>query len=362
MSSAAATTTAAPTTVPSSGPTSSSNSSAATATTFTTKRINRKSTTMISWLNHFSGAMATMGATFVSNPFEVVKTRMQLQGELKKQAAFGKEARSVKTYRNPFHGMMIIYGNEGMRGVQKGIIPALAYQAVMNGTRLGFYQPFKEMLCELEVFKAHPFIASVFAGASSGALGAFIGSPFFLVKTQLQSQSLSSLKTPGKIAVGTQYAHKGMADAFRTIYQRGGIAGLYQGYRAAMTRVAIGSSVQLSSYDAIKRNVLAWGLFEKDSFPVHFFSSFLTGFVVVCFMNPFDVMSTRMYNQKIGPNGKGELYSSMVDCARKIVKHEGPLSFYKGITAHYMRLGPHTLLTFVFWEQLKKIISYAENQ
>ena len=44
----------------------------------------------------------------------------------------------------------------------------------------------------------------------------------------------------------------------------------------------------------------------------------------------------------------------MLDCARKIVTQEGPLGFYKGVLPHYLRLGPHTILTFVFWEQLKQ--------
>ncbi len=35
------------------------------------------------------------------------------------------------------------------------------------------------------------------------------------------------------------------------------------------------------------------------------------------------------------------------------------MGFYKGWLAHYARLGPHTILTFVFWEQIKK--KAAEN-
>jgi hypothetical protein len=38
-------------------------------------------------------------------------------------------------------------------------------------------------------------------------------------------------------------------------------------------------------------------------------------------------------------------------------------SFYKGVVAHYLRLGPHTVLTFVFWERLKILFAkYAAGE
>ena len=33
---------------------------------------------------------------------------------------------------------------------------------------------------------------------------------------------------------------------------------------------------------------------------------------------------------------------------------QGPLAFYKGYVPAFVRLGPHTVLTFIFLEQLKK--------
>ena len=41
-------------------------------------------------------------------------------------------------------------------------------------------------------------------------------------------------------------------------------------------------------------------------------------------MNPFDVISTRIYNQPV-VNNRGHLYSGVVDCAVKIVRTEGLL-------------------------------------
>ena len=71
-------------------------------------------------------------------------------------------------------------------------------------------------------------------------------------------------------------------------------------------------------------------------------------------MSPFDVVSTRLYSQEV-VKGKGVLYTGVLDCFRKTVAVEGFFGLYKGWTAQYFRLGPHTIMTFVLWEQLKNL-------
>jgi solute carrier family 25 protein 34/35 len=53
----------------------------------------------------------------VSNPAEVAKTRLQLQGELAK-------AGTEKVYKNAFDVIGKTYKNEGIRGMQRGLGPA----------------------------------------------------------------------------------------------------------------------------------------------------------------------------------------------------------------------------------------------
>lgn len=77
------------------------------------------------------GGLAACGACLFSNPFDVIKTRMQLQGELR---ARGHHA---IFYKNVFHGGWVIFKNEGIRGIQKGLSTALIMHSVRNSTRLG---------------------------------------------------------------------------------------------------------------------------------------------------------------------------------------------------------------------------------
>jgi solute carrier family 25 protein 34/35 len=112
------------------------------------------------------GAIATCGASTFSNPFEVVKTRLQLQGELK----------TASPYRGATHAFWTILRTEGLRGIQRGLIPGYSYQFIMNGARFGTYEPLKK------IFGDHGPVLLI-AGALSGSFGAFLASPLFLIKT-----------------------------------------------------------------------------------------------------------------------------------------------------------------------------------
>lgn len=116
----------------------------------------------------------------------------------------------------------------------------------------------------------------------------------------------------------------------------------------------VGSGAQLSSYESCKRLVKKYFGFE-DGAPLHLASALGAGLVVTTAMNPFDVVSTRLYTQQVGENAHYRTgWRGPLDCISKIAKTEGALGFYKGWSAHYMRLGPHTVFTFMFLEQAKK--------
>lgn len=44
-----------------------------------------------------------------------------------------------------------------------------------------------------------------------------------------------------------------------------------------------------------------------------------------------------------------------IDCLVKTVKNEGFFSLWKGFTPYFLRLGPHTIITFIALEQLNKV-------
>ena len=52
-------------------------------------------------------------------------------------------------------------------------------------------------------------------------------------------------------------------------------------------------------------------------------------------------------------SGRGLLYRGYADCVLSILRSEGPRGFYKGVTASWLRVGPHSVLNMSFWSYLK---------
>ena len=125
----------------------------------------------------------------------------------------------------------------------------------------------------------------------------------------------------------------------------------------ALARVMVGSSVQLSTFSTAKEKIAEKDFFNKGSWLIPASASMISSIAVVTCMTPFDVVSTRLYNQGTSASGKGLLYNGFVDCFIKISKQEGLTGFFKGVGPHYFRIGPHTILSLLFWDQLKKLSS-----
>ncbi|SCZ99560.1 BZ3500_MvSof-1268-A1-R1_Chr3-1g06099 [Microbotryum saponariae] len=355
-----------------------------------------------------SGALAACTAVTVTNPAEVMKTRLQLDGELGgKASALGAvsarstqagsttkagipdlkalpqdvlkpsgpgAAKAVKVYSGPIDAFQKTWKYEGIRGVQRGLGAAVSrglcgcrfgerysfsaslyqytYQIALNGSRLGFYEPLRTSINSVVGYRPDQVVTwtSLMAGASSGVIGAIFGNPLFLVKARMQAYSAFN-------PVGAQHHYPSVAHAFRKIIRDEGPKGLVRGMDAAMLRTAMGSSVQLPAYNFAKVNLAEHGV--KDGWMMYLLASTFSGSCVCAVMQPADTALTRMYNQSpnsLGPDGKprGLLYKNPIDCLYKTWKAEGIRGLYKGTTAHLMRVAPHTIVTLVANEQFSR--------
>lgn len=119
------------------------------------------------------GASACCLACVFTNPLEVVKTRLQLQGELQ----------APGTYPRPYRGFVssvaAVARADGLWGLQKGLAAGLLYQGLMNSVRFYCYS----LACQAGLTQQPG--GTVVAGAVAGALGAFVGSPAYLVSVLL---------------------------------------------------------------------------------------------------------------------------------------------------------------------------------
>lgn len=115
------------------------------------------------------GASACCLACVFTNPLEVVKTRLQLQGELQAPGTYPRH------YRGLVASVAAVAREDGLCGLQKGLAAGLLYQGLMNGVRFYCYS----LACQAGITQQPG--GTVVAGAVAGALGAFVGSPAYLV-------------------------------------------------------------------------------------------------------------------------------------------------------------------------------------
>lgn len=281
-------------------------------------------------------------ATVLSNPFEVVKTRMQVQNELVSRAS----AQHIQglIYRNAFQAMGRMVKEEGLLSIQKGLCPSICSQVLITGVRFGSFPTMRGLLTDLQVSGATPI-----AGMLCGVLGISLGMPFYLLKCQMQAQSDAGHRSLGVVH---RARYTSMAAGFRSILAEGGAASLWRGVDAAMMRVAIGSAAQLSTYHLAMENLLHNFPSLKDQrIACSFFSSLLAGVAIVTANHPFDVVTTRMCNQ----DATARAYASTFACLRLTLAAEGLSGLYKGAFANWCRAGPHTTCCFVFLETFKQV-------
>lgn len=85
------------------------------------------------------------------------------------------------------------------------------------------------------------------------------------------------------------------------------------------------------------------------------------GFVEVCIMHPLDLIKTRLQLQtsKVGSRADPNYYYGVVDCMKKMYKHEGLFSFWKGILPPILAETPKRAVKFFCFEQYKKMFMFG---
>lgn len=289
------------------------------------------------------GALMAIGCV---HPIDVVKTRQQFQGEAASSS-------SSRRYASVLRSIYTIGQKEGLRGLYRGLSAAACLQVSVTGVRFGVYDVAKRRLGSSHTATAPNHLANFLTAMLSGAIGACVGSPFFRLKTQMQT--LSSVK---ELQVGYQNKQTGLVGAARQIISVEGVAGLYRGVDAMVMRVSMYSAVQLSVYDGVKDVLTRRSSLEGVA--LHAASSTITAVFAVTAMQPFDFVAARCMNQPSHPTtGRPLYYAGPADCFRQTVRTEGVLGLFKGGSANFMRMCPYTVLCFVFIEQLRSVAQQA---
>ncbi|XP_076459736.1 mitochondrial dicarboxylate carrier-like [Babylonia areolata] len=269
----------------------------------------------------YFGGLASAGAACCTHPLDLLKVHLQTQ-----------QKENIGLIRM---GVRVVKG-DGILGLYNGLSASILRQLTYSMTRFAMYETAKKHLTADG--SAMPFYQKVLVAGVSGATGGFVGTPPDMVNVRMQND----IKLPKEQRRNYKHAIDGL---YRVIKEEGPIKS-FNGASMASSRAVLVTIGQLACYDQIKSLMMKTGVFE-DNIVLHLTCSTMAGTIATLMTMPLDVMKTRMMNAAPGQ------YSSLMHCAMDIAKN-GPMGFFKGFLPAFVRLGPHTVLTFIFFEQIRQ--------
>ena len=309
------------------------------------------------WKGFAEGGMASMIAGFATHPLDLIKVRMQLQGEATASpvlayAIDGRRAHAAAVaprQPGPFSVGLSVARSEGMQALYSGVSATVLRQFLYSSTRLGLYEYLKNEWRDPTQHQGSGLSLSkkVTAALVAGASGAVVGNPADLAMVRMQAD--------GRLPFQERRNYTGVGNALVRMVKQDGVMSLWTGSAPTVTRAMLVTAAQLATYDQIKDTVTEYHL-VPEGLATQVVASCGAGVLASVASNPIDVVKTRVMNMKVAAGGTPP-YKSALDCAVKTVRAEGPMALYKGFIPTVTRQGPFAIIMFLSLEQIKNVMA-----
>ncbi|XP_012624963.1 mitochondrial glutamate carrier 1 [Microcebus murinus] len=276
------------------------------------------------------GIAGLIGVTCVF-PIDLAKTRLQNQQNGQRMYSSMSDC-LIKTIRS-----------EGYFGMYRGAAVNLTLVTPEKAIKLAANDFFRHQLSKDGQKLTLP--KEMLAGCGAGTCQVIVTTPMEMLKIQLQDagriaaqRKILAAQSGAPASVEAPAAPRPTATQLtRDLLRSRGIAGLYKGLGATLLRDVPFSIV----YFPLFANLNQLGRpasEEKSPFYVSFLAGCAAGSAAAVAVNPCDVVKTRLQSLQRGVNE--DTYSGFLDCARKILRHEGPSAFLKGAYCRALVIAP----------------------
>ncbi|KAK8213165.1 mitochondrial FAD carrier protein flx1 [Zalaria obscura] len=275
-----------------------------------------------------AGFSAGIISTLVVHPFDVIKTRLQV--DQSSRSHLGDSLRIIRS----------IASNEGSyTAFYRGLMPNMVGNSVSWALYFLWYGNIKDSIRSYRGHTDGPLtsIDYFLASGASGILTAVCTNPIWVIKTRMLST--------GRNAPG---AYRSISHGASQIWASEGVKGFYRGLIPSLFGVSHGA-IQFMAYEQLKNH---WAITRggKDNLTNLDFlllsaaSKMFAGSITY----PYQVVRARL--QTYDANAK---YLNARDVVRQVFKKEGIAGFYKGLGPNIVRVLPSTCVTFLVYENTK---------
>lgn len=267
------------------------------------------------WLG---GASACLAVT-ITHPIDQTKIRSQ----------------TLRTQQSIFQIAKGTIAAGGVRNLWTGVSASLLRQCTYGTIRFGVYNWLKNgEKGPIPIWKL------MTNGAIAGLAAGIAGSPAELVLVRMCADGI---KPPHD-----RFNYSNPIQALRVIAQQEGLSRMFRGGSATALRSVVLNATQLPGYDMTKKALLKTPYFHDNAL-THLTSAVCAGTVAVTICAPIDVMKSRMQSTAARE-------TPIVTLVRNSIRQEGMKVLFKGWVPAVLRMTPNTVLTFMFYEQIKKTL------
>jgi solute carrier family 25 oxoglutarate transporter 11 len=274
-------------------------------------------------------ATAGCGASLCVHPLDVLRINLQI------------DQSGAKVYKGTFDCMVRIFRKGGVSGLYSGLGAGMLRQITYGMPRMALVPILYDAMRE-EPGATLSLGQMLFCGALAGGTASIIGVPSEVALVRMSGDQKLSVDDPAR------RNYKTVFDALSRIMREEGVRSLWSGGIPTVTRAVLLNMGQMPVASAAK------SFFSINSdlsgIPLKFVSAMCASVTAVGFSCPADVVKSRLQNMRPGE------YSGALDCTRKMVATEGPLSLYKGYVPAFIKLAPHTVISFIILDSLSQLI------
>lgn len=286
-----------------------------------------------------AGFSAGVVSTLAVHPFDVVKTRLQLEQHASTPGP-GRSLSIIRTIADEARG-------EGAKGVvrsfYRGLMPNMIGNSVSWALYFMWYGNIKDLIRAARESENIPLEQRglrssdyFMASGVSGILTAVFTNPIWVIKTRMLS---TARNTPG--------AYRSISHGTADLYRTEGLRGFYRGLLPSLFGVSHGA-IQFMAYEQLKnhfaRSRPANQLSNLDFLYLSAASKIFAGSITY----PYQVVRARLQTYDAQTRYKGAW-----DVVKKVVRQEGIGGLYKGLGPNVVRVLPSTCVTFLVYENVK---------
>ncbi|OBR03490.1 Calcium dependent mitochondrial carrier protein [Colletotrichum higginsianum IMI 349063] len=243
-------------------------------------------------------------------------------------------------------GMRSLFAGNGLNVIK--IMPESAI-------KFGSYEAAKRTLSKLEGHNDPRQINSYskfVAGGVAGMVAQFCVYPLDTLKFRLQTSTVQGGLSGNALVL----------DTAKKMWQAGGVRIAYRGVTMGLMGMFPYSAIDMGTFEFLKTSYKRYmskyrGIHEEDAKPGNIMTGIIgatSGAFGASVVYPLNVLRTRLQTQ--GTVMHPATYTGIMDVAQQTLKNEGVRGMYKGLTPNLLKVAPALSITWVVYENSKRLL------